>query len=211
MRIIINDNDYQFVDYKNAKIPVTIICKNGHKFSQMPNKHLEGHSCPYCANNVSKPEREIVEYLTLNNELVKTNQRQYLSSNKELDIIIPSKNIAIEFDGLYWHNETKVNKNLVVYSQLDQAFTDELLKTYGQSSKNISISAIYELKQGGAAPDIVLANSTVLQNLHLEGKFQGIISSAGDRIPRQFKDIDGHWYGVFYDPAVFLVNHTVNV
>ena len=102
--------------------------------------------------------------------------------------------------------ETKVNKNLVVYSQLDQAFTDELLKTYGQSSKNISISAIYELKQGGAAPDIVLANSTVLQNLHLEGKFQGIISSAGDRIPRQFKDIDGHWYGVFYDPAVFLVN-----
>ena len=102
--------------------------------------------------------------------------------------------------------ETKVNKNLVVYSQLDQAFTDELLKTYGQSSKNISISAIYELKQGGVAPDIVLANSTVLQNLHLDGKFQGIISSAGDRIPRQFKDIDGHWYGVFYDPAVFLVN-----
>ena len=28
-----------------------------------------------------------------------------------MDIIIPSKNIAIEFDGLYWHNETKVNKN----------------------------------------------------------------------------------------------------
>ena len=25
--------------------------------------------------------------------------------------------------------ETKVNKNLVVYSQLDQAFTEELLKT----------------------------------------------------------------------------------
>ena len=40
----------------------------------------------------------------------------------------------------------------------------------------------------------------------LEGKFQGIISSAGDRIPRNFKDIDGYWYGVFYDPAVFLVN-----
>ena len=59
--------------------------------------------------------------------------------------------------------ETKVNKNLVVYSQLDQTFTDELLKTYGQSSKNISISAIYELKQGGAAPDIVLANSTVFK------------------------------------------------
>ena len=102
--------------------------------------------------------------------------------------------------------ETKVNKNLVVYSQLDQAFTDELLKAYGQSTKNISLSAVYELKQDSAIPDIILANSTVLQNLHLEGKFQGIISSAGDRIPRNFKDIDGYWYGVFYDPAVFLVN-----
>ena len=102
--------------------------------------------------------------------------------------------------------ETKVNKNLVVYSQLDQAFTDELLKAYGQRNKNVSISAVYELKQGSTSPDIILANSNVLQTLHLEGKFQEIISSAGDRIPRNFKDIDGHWYGVFYDPAVFLVN-----
>ena len=102
--------------------------------------------------------------------------------------------------------ETKVNKNLVVYSQLDQAFTDELIKVYGQRNKNVSISAVYELKQGSTSPDIILANSNVLQTLHLEGKFQEIISSAGDRIPRNFKDIDGHWYGVFYDPAVFLVN-----
>ena len=102
--------------------------------------------------------------------------------------------------------ETKVNKNLVVYSQLDQAFTEELLKTYGQVTKNINLSVVYELKQDGANPDIILANGIVLQNLHAEGAFQGIISSAGDRIPRQFKDIDGHWYGVFYDPAVFLVN-----
>ena len=105
------ENDYSFVDYKGAKIPVTIICKNGHKFSQMPNKHLEGHSCPYCSNNISRPEKEIVEFLTSNNINAETNQRQYLSSNKELDIVIPSKNVAIEYNGLYWHNETKHDKN----------------------------------------------------------------------------------------------------
>ena len=53
--------------------------------------------------------------------------------------------------------ETKVNKNLVVYSELDQAFTDELVKAYGQRTKNVSISAIYELKQGATTPDIILA------------------------------------------------------
>lgn len=105
------ENDYRLVDYKGAKIPVTIICKNGHKFSQMPNKHLEGHSCPYCTNNVSKPEKDIVDYLVSNNIIAETSQRKYLSSNKELDIVVPSKNIAIEYDGLYWHNETKHDKN----------------------------------------------------------------------------------------------------
>ena len=64
--------------------------------------------------------------------------------------------------------ETKVNKNLVVYSQLDQAFTDELLKAYGQRTKNVSISAVYELKQGSTNPDIILANSNVLQTLHFQ-------------------------------------------
>lgn len=116
-----NYNDYQFVDYKGAKIPVTIICKNGHKFSQMPNKHLEGHSCPYCANNVSKPEREIVDYLTSNNNIVETNHRKYLSSNQELDIFIPNKNIAIEYNGLYWHNETKRDKNYHLNKTIDCA------------------------------------------------------------------------------------------
>ena len=77
----------------------------------MPNKHLEGHSCPYCVNNISQQETEIVDYLVSKNITVETNKRNYLSSKQELDIFIPSNNVAIEFDGLYWHNETKRDKN----------------------------------------------------------------------------------------------------
>lgn len=101
------ENDYSKVDYRGAKIPVLITCKNGHVYSQMPNKHLSGHSCPYCTNNVSRQEAEIVDFIKTLGIEVKTSDRKLLTDAKELDIVVPSKDIAIEFDGLYWHNEVK--------------------------------------------------------------------------------------------------------
>jgi hypothetical protein len=41
---------------------------------------------------------------------IKTNDRTLLG-NKELDILIPIRNVAIEFDGLFWHNDTLLDKN----------------------------------------------------------------------------------------------------
>ncbi|WP_255182289.1 hypothetical protein [Rhodococcus sp. 06-1460-1B] len=42
------------------------------------------------------PELELVE-----------NERTLLGSRRELDIYIPSQNLGIEFNGLYWHDESK--------------------------------------------------------------------------------------------------------
>ena len=106
-RIHGDENDYSKVEYKGARIPVLITCKNGHIYSQMPNKHLSGHSCPYCTNNVSRQEKEIVDFIKSLGIDVKTSYRRLLTDAKELDIVVPSKNVAIEFDGLYWHNEIK--------------------------------------------------------------------------------------------------------
>lgn len=106
-RIHGDDNDYSLVDYKTAKTPVTIICPKGHVYTQIPNKHLSGHSCPFCTNNISQQEKEIAEYIKSLGFDVKTNNRKLLTDSKEIDITVPSKNIAIEFDGLYWHNEIK--------------------------------------------------------------------------------------------------------
>lgn len=60
-----DSENYSLVNYQGAKVPVTIICKKGHKYSQMPNKHLSGHGCPYCSNVSSKAEEEIYEYVKL--------------------------------------------------------------------------------------------------------------------------------------------------
>ena len=105
------NNDYSNVDYHGTKIPVEIVCEKGHHYMQMPNKHLSGHSCPYCSHNISNQEHEIVEFIRGLGIEVQTNQRNILGDNKEIDIFIPSHNIAIEFDGLYWHNSSMKENN----------------------------------------------------------------------------------------------------
>ena len=98
--------NYDLSEYKGAKVPIEIICSKGHHYWQMPNKHLNGHGCPYCANNVSSQENEISDFIE--NEIglnVIKNNRKLLTDRKEIDIYIPSKNLAIEHNGLIWHSE----------------------------------------------------------------------------------------------------------
>ncbi len=60
--------------------------------------------CPLCSSVVSSGHREIHEFLThigVNNILM--NDRTIIQP-LELDMVIPSHNLAIEFDGLYWHS-----------------------------------------------------------------------------------------------------------
>jgi len=68
--------------------------------------------CPKCSKmSISKPEIDIVEFLKENTKFeIITNNRNIISP-LELDIYIPEKNIAIEFDGLYWHNDNHIDKN----------------------------------------------------------------------------------------------------
>ena len=107
-----DENDYSLVDYKGAKEPVMIKCKKGHIYYQMPNKHLSGHACPYCTSNVSRQEKEITDFVESLGFTTKKSDRKVLDGAKEIDITVPDKSIAIEFDGLYWHDEIrKPDKN----------------------------------------------------------------------------------------------------
>lgn len=58
----------------------------------------------------SKKEKEILSFInSLNIETIE-NDRLVVSPN-ELDIFIPSHNIGIEFNGLYWHSNEFLDKN----------------------------------------------------------------------------------------------------
>lgn len=60
--------------------------------------------CPRCS--ASAPEKDLLQVIRslVPDEQIKTGDRSTLAG-KELDIVIPSKNLAMEFNGLYWHSE----------------------------------------------------------------------------------------------------------
>ena len=58
----------------------------------------------------SQPELEISEFLRKNGIAFSQNTRKVISP-KELDFHLPEHNLAIEFDGLYWHSSKFVDKN----------------------------------------------------------------------------------------------------
>ena len=70
--------------------------------------------CIVCdKSNVSLKQQEIFDFLKEildKNEVVVVNDRALLYP-QEIDIYIPTKKLAIEFDSLYWHCETSGNKN----------------------------------------------------------------------------------------------------
>ena len=63
--------------------------------------------CPECKKNILSFEEKILQKFILhyfNSTDILFNTKAIIDSNLELDIYIPEKKLAIEFDGLYWHS-----------------------------------------------------------------------------------------------------------
>ena len=100
---LFNYNNYDGVKERKKYKFLCKICNTrfeDHLYSHIPR-------CPTCYPKnqpTSKLEKEVVSYIkSLNISLIE-NDRKILGG-KELDIYIPSHNLAIEFNGLYWHSE----------------------------------------------------------------------------------------------------------
>ena len=123
---IIHNNryDYSKVEYIRGNDKVCIICPEHGEFWQTPNNHLQGHGCPKCAvgKNISSEENEISEYIEeLIDDNIILNSRDIISPN-ELDIYVPSRNVAFEYDGLYWHSDKFVGRDYHL-SKTEKAIT----------------------------------------------------------------------------------------
>lgn len=90
-------------------------CSIGHSWKTQINYRTHGKTnCPICFNSgISKMETDLgdfVESLFNDEDKVIRNSRKIIAP-KELDIYIPMKKIAIEFNGVFWHSEKYVDKN----------------------------------------------------------------------------------------------------
>lgn len=100
---------------------------------------------------------------------------------------------------------------LVLYSELDNKFTADLVQSFNENfnkerKQRVELSFISELKPDAQPPDLVLAEQRTLYGLHSQKRLKQVAFAAGDKVPLKLRDEDMHWYGVFYDPAVLLVN-----
>lgn len=105
--------DYSETEYTAAFDTIKIGCKKHGAFEQIAINHYRlGQGCPSCSKSrKSTPETEVHDYVE--NKLglpVVANDRKIIQP-KELDIVIPSKKIAIEFNGSFWHSTEKVSRN----------------------------------------------------------------------------------------------------
>lgn len=107
-------------DYSRAELKhgvqgdVTLRCiKHDQVFTYSIFRHLRGlEGCHDCRTTFgpSKAESELANWVESLGIDVVRNDRSVLGG-KEIDIWIPSLNVGIEFNGLYWHSEAKVGKH----------------------------------------------------------------------------------------------------
>jgi hypothetical protein len=112
--LIVHTNlyNYDVVEYVHNKQPVNIICPIHGTFKQKPDSHVaHQHGCPACGvqkqrdySTPSKGEQQIAEFIReLGVDICQ--QTRKIIAPLELDIFIPGHNVAIEYCGLYWHND----------------------------------------------------------------------------------------------------------
>ena len=127
-----NKYDYSLVDYENSCTPVDIICSEHGIFKQTPNNHIsKKNDCPSCSLKYDKSEREVKDFIKSLDIFFIENTRDIIKP-LELDIYIPSKNIAIEYNGLHWHSELYINNEY------------HLNKTIECEKQNIQLIHIFE-------------------------------------------------------------------
>lgn len=94
--------DYSNVKYENTDTKVCIICPEHGEFWQSPHHHLNGSGCPECGKN-DITEMKLYESIKQKfPDAIHTYKPKFLNSKgkpQSLDIFIPSKNTAIEYQG----------------------------------------------------------------------------------------------------------------
>ena len=86
------------------------MCSKGHEWKATVYHRYRGNGCPRCSG--SKMERDfaqLVKTLLPENTPIIRNDRQLIKPY-ELDILIPSINLAFEFNGEYWHSDEMIRK-----------------------------------------------------------------------------------------------------
>lgn len=83
-----------------------ICTAGGHSWESIIANRSRGSSCPECSSMVSKEEKEVVNFLhsRFPQEPIIENDRTVISP-QEVDILLPRIRVAVEYNGVHWHDK----------------------------------------------------------------------------------------------------------
>lgn len=101
---------YGYSIVNDSGLSVELSCPFGHTFSRtrqyLTLSKFNSEMCPVCfppLSGTSKAEDEIYKFISQYTLAIRGDRSKI--TPKELDIFLPEFNIAIEYNGLYWHSE----------------------------------------------------------------------------------------------------------
>lgn len=102
----IHNNKYEYNSsiFTRTTDKLDILCKLHGIFTQNAANHLAGAGCYKCSSTISKPEENIKKILD-DLGIMYIHQNRKLIPPYEIDFVIPSLKMAIEFNGLYYHSD----------------------------------------------------------------------------------------------------------
>ena len=82
------------------------LCEKGHEYQATPDKRTgkDKTGCPYCTHQTSSQEMRIMAELHFLDIKILS---RYKLEKVEFDVFLPEFNIAIEYDGSYWHRDSE--------------------------------------------------------------------------------------------------------
>ena len=189
--------------YSSSKQKMLFRCSKGHEFEAIPNTVFLGHWCPNCASTgPSKGQLEVYEYVkTLAPDAILNDSTCLAQGTKrqlELDVYVPSKKLAIEFNGLFWHSNyySKNNGRHLQKAKACQNAGVNLLAIFEDEwrEKKDLVMAMIRQKLGVSTGQKLNARSLQLKRLDKNEDFAWFFN--------QFH-LDGHTqasfaYGLFY-------------
>lgn len=121
-------------DYIKYNVNISFECMNcGEEFKRTPDNTLrQGFDCPKCSGVISKPIREITDYLKRNEIKYVTEKRFDGCKNKytlPFDLYLTEYDILIEYDGEHHFTGFRRNVDSLKYIQQNDSIKDEFCKS----------------------------------------------------------------------------------
>ncbi len=141
----------------------TFTCVKHGTFKTMLYAVKAGKGCPRCSHRISKAEIEINKWIKEQGIDTVIQCKETLEQG-EVDIMIPSHSVAIEFCGTYWHSEEKAGRGKHLRKLKDAGQAGVRLLTIFEDEwtykKDIAKRAIQSIL--GIAPEKIGARSTTM-------------------------------------------------